>query len=231
MPKRKRDGKNRASRFRPYKKTRKVRKYPNLPLGGNPTSKTVRLRYCEEISIDANDSTIAVHPFRANGMYDPNCTVGSGHQPMGMDQQLTYYDHFTVIGAVCEMRYVPNGANNQRPAYFGIALADDSTVLNGMSKNTLLETRLKTYPGVAGAVNLNWTQIRRMGFSAKKFFKKSSIVDSALYRGSAAGDPTEQAYFIPWVYNIAGVDPTALNFLITIEYIAVLTEPKVLPGS
>lgn len=226
MPKRK----HAATRTQRGRSGKKSRRYPDLPLGGNPTSKTVRLRYCEEISIDANNSTISTHPFRANGMFDPNAH-GVGHQPMGFDQQMLYYDHFTVIGAKAEMRYVPNGTSNQRPAYFGIALTDDSTVLNGMSKSTLMETRLKTYPGVAGAVDLNWSQIRRMGFSAKKYFKKSAIVDDTGYRGSAAADPVEQAYFVPWVYNIASVDPTPLNFLITIEYIAVLTEPKTLTGS
>lgn len=227
MPKRKHAATKIQRSFRSRKKTRR---YPDLPLGGNPSSKTVRLRYCEEIAIDANGSVISTHPFRANGMFDPNAH-GVGHQPMGFDQQMSYYDHFTVIGSKCEMRYLPNGTNNQRPAYFGVALADDSTVLNGLNKNNLLETRLKTYPGVAGAVNLNWTQIRRMGFSAKKFFKKSAVVDDTGYRGSASADPVEQAFFIPWVYNIAGVDPSALNFLITIEYIAVLTEPKVITGS
>lgn len=63
-------------------------------------------------------------------------------------------------------------------------------------------------------------------FSAKKFFGTKNIVGKDLYRGSTSASPTEEAYFQIWVASIAGGDPTTMNFLLEIEYIAVLTEPK-----
>lgn len=46
--------------------------------GGFGKFKFAKLKYCEEITINAGIASCAVHAFRANCMYDPNST-GVGH--------------------------------------------------------------------------------------------------------------------------------------------------------
>ncbi len=228
MPKRKRNDAAKKIQRR-FKRTRKSR---YIPLNF-PNSKMVRLRYVQEISIDPNDSTISTYTFSANGMFDPDVTsVIAGHQPKCFDQYMgVMYDHYTVIGSKCTVKYVSSSRSDATPGYFGVALTDSNLTLNGRSKTEVMETKNTSKFGVTGNSLRVRDQTRTAWFSAKKFFKKSAIIGDGTYRGTATSNPSEEANYQIWMFNIGGNDPAVGNFLVTIDYLACLSEPKVVGSS
>ena len=117
--------------------------------------------------------------------------------------------------------------------YFGILL-DDNQLMEDTTGQAVIESAQGRNFAITG-LTTNYTggksPVMTKHFSAKKFFKKSSVVNSDLYRGSYVANPTERANFGVWAASIAGNDPGAQYFLVEIEYIAVLTERKHLPTS
>lgn len=213
---------------------RRSRYHKRLPLAGMPKSKMVRLRYCQEITLNPTSVNPAVNDFRANDLRDPDFT-GGGHQPSGFDQMMPFYDHFTVVGSKISMKFIPTTAGNLVPGYFGIALTDAIGRVGTLgSSDAILESRIcgKSYK-VGGSYNSQDTKSPTVykSFSASKFFGKKAIVGADQYRGNTATSPTEEAIFECWASSAGLNDPDAMTFLITIDYIAVLTEPKSIPQS
>lgn len=221
-------------------RTKRVRRNPmtsrSLVLSGFPTSKVVRLRYVTQTALDSNPLTlpIATVVYRANDMFDPEVALG-GHQPMGFDQWMALYDHFTVIGSKISVKFINNTNGARVPGLCGIMLNDTTRIGQGNSITTLeqlLENRYRTgvtLGNIAG--DMRQTVTKTMRFSSRRFFRKKAIVGDDLYRGSRTSSPQEDAVFEVFYTTIGSNDPTVINLLVTIEYIAVLTEPVALQQS
>lgn len=202
-----------------------------LPPVGMPSKKLVRLRYCDEIVLDPTAGAINVYNFSANGMYDPDITAVLGHQPLYFDQYMANYDHFCVIGSKIKVTCIPTGngdSGSRFPGAFGINLSDDST-FSYTSFAQIVESNqnrghYRSYNNVLTGAN---TAGRRPSitrkFSAKKFFN-NALADSN--KGTVATNPSDQAYFQVWAASVDANDPSRTAFLVEIEYIAILSEPK-----
>lgn len=221
---------------RKYKGKFKRRYYmPRAARGGFPTFKKSRHRYVQEITLNAAANDIDKYVFRANCMYDPSLT-GIGHQPMGFDQHMQFYDHFTVIGSRIKVQFVDANTSVSNPPFFGVLLSDNGTrSTDAADVNSLLEQwgtgRVVQAGRVYGPQMSTYQTAAYKKFSAKRFFHKKAIVGSADYRGSATASPNEQAYFEVFVASAAGLDPGEIKFLVTIDYICVYTERKPIAGS
>lgn len=245
MPKYARRRVNRRKRpVRPRKAlARYRRKMPlyKLPLGGYGRSKMVRLRYVETITLNPGLGALAQYVFNANDMRDPNAT-GIGHQPRGFDEAMLGYEHFTVVGSKITAAIVPQISgqvqDTQTPFVWGINVCPVSALGGGVSTvDEILETkdakgyRIAGQNTGAGAYRKGVSMTRY--FSARKFFSKKEIVASGIYRGNVSQSPAELAHFIIWGGPLDGaaVNPDAQPILVTIDYLAVLTEPKALQSS
>jgi len=234
--------KKRSFKKRRFIRRRRFSRRKHLPLGGLPNIWKARLRYCSQLIFDASSPTSSpfsngcyINTIRANSVYDPELT-GVGHQPQGLDQLFTWYNHATVIGAKCSMTPIPSTVSNVIPGYYGILLSDDGqTVVSKVDINALLEDKaLKTRrPQLAGFAydTMRGNATKTAKFSAKKFFRKPNIVGDALYRHDSAGNPEEQAFFECYHAPVDTNNPGASIFLVEVEYIVVFTEPKTLPQS
>lgn len=221
---------------RSYKRTRYNRKrVSHIAFGGQPSSKLVKLRYCEEISLNAATGSITYNDFCANGMYDPNLT-GTGHQPLGYDQLMAYYDHYTVIGSKITAQFVSTTGTNATPSYLAIGLYDTTAQpANYSSVEHMLESRRITMSpastGAASYIKTNINEGRVVKYcSPKKFFNRSPKGDSTL-KGGVTSNPSDLAVFSVIVGSVSGNDPSAVSLLITIDYIAIVSEPKLLSQS
>lgn len=203
------------------------------PLGGMPKSKTVRLRYVQEFSLNGGaGGAAAVQHFRANCLRDPDNT-GVGHQPKHYDQLMAFYSHFTVVGSKITVKEVCASTTNQQPYAWGICLDRDvSTTVTGDSIQDILENvqgQNKAYR--IGGIQAHENTTLSKSFSARKYFGVKNIVGKSMYKGDNSNSPDEQAHFAVWCAGTNGQDAGAAAFICIIDYIAVLTEPIDVIGS
>lgn len=211
------------------------------PLAGYPKSKLIRLRWVENVVLDPATGSLDVKYFACNGMTDVTGT-SSGHQPRGFDQQMLGYQHYTVIGAKFNARLVPQVSagvvDSQTPFVWGVGVMPTASITGLTSPEEIIESRLggTTYR-LAGVNNTYGSGITAPSltrvFSTKKYFNKTAVVGTPGYEGYTSANPTELAFFTLWGGPSGGaaVNPDAQNFIVTIEYLAVLSEPKILTNS
>lgn len=215
------------------KKTKRKRKYiakPSMIIGGFPKTQMVRLRYCQEVTLDAVANGIAQHQFRCNSVYDPDYT-GVGHQPMNFDIWSSVYDHYTVIRSRCKATPIIDTTTQVLPGYFGVMLTSDvggtSTLANVTSifENKLTSgkwvisgnvTRTGQYPSISGVNSY---------FNSKKMFGVKDPQDGAAYGAVVTNNPNKDAYFCVYQASMGGSNPGAMSVLVEIEYDVLFDEP------
>lgn len=226
----------RTFRKQAKRRTRRRRKNPKkLTLTGFPKQKVVRLRYVQEITLTTPSTTGLSKslPFVANGLYSPYYPASvTSHQPKGFDQWMQLYAHYNVLGSKCSMRMVSSGTDG---FIWGVTRTATPNELDGKSLEYILEARMTKGYAIAGnyARNNNTpTSTTRMAkFSQKKQFGKNSTSMSQLI-GTASNNPAEGTIFECWMVPAAAASAAnSANFIITIDYIALLTEQKILPQS
>lgn len=227
-----------TKRKRRYRGRRKRRAFSGRPsnMPGFPTTKIVKHRYCDTISLDPGfGPTPAVHAFHANDLFDPDYTTSSGgdHQPLGFDQWAQFYNHYCVIGALITVQIMPT-SNSSVPLLAGVYLSDDAVVPTDVT--TLIEQGLGVYRMMGPVTNSPGIQRpMRIGYSAKKFFSITDVKDNIARIGALAvtsGGPSDKAFFNVWAASSSsGSDPNPLSALITIDYVTLWSEPKSIPQS
>ncbi len=205
-----------------------------LLLEGFPKQKLVKLRYCEEVTMDPSVGASSSINFGANTLWRPNITTPQAHDPMGFDQWAQIYTKYTVLGAKCTMKPVTTTSANVIPGYYGILLTTNSGgVAQFTTIENILESKLVTRPKSAGiqSAYLPGNPVAVKRFSSKKFFGIKNPQDGSAYSALTTAHPTQLAYFNVWAASIQGNDPGIQNYLITIEYIALMHDPVTLDGS
>lgn len=200
--------------------------------------KLVRLRYCHEGVLDPASASIAIGKYKANSIFQPQSGGSGDHAPMGSDQWSAIYNHVTVIGSKITVRFINNGITNLVPGYAGVTLMDASASMDSFSSMAIMETRFRSskinLPGiVAYGAGPSSTGIytSHAKFSAKRFFGTKWLTGVSPYRGSFLSDPTEQAWYAIWCTSAGANNPGAITTMVQIDYLCLLTEPKLLPIS
>lgn len=214
---------------RRYKKHRK--KYRSRIPRQLITNRFARtFKYCETLTFNPGAGTAAINSFSANGMFDPNIT-GTGHQPVGFDELVgIMYSHYTVIAARITCHYSTDGTSGSTAANrVGISIRD---VDGYAGTGTLLIEQGRTRWGTVAPVGSNNQKIIKNSCNIGRFLGRTNVMSDPELKGTVSTNPTEQAYFIVWV---AGIDDTndagAVYVTTEIDYIAILTEPKLLASS
>lgn len=221
MPKRKRGGRGYRARKRRRFARRKPKMYRELGILG--TKHKVNLVYSEPFTLNPGAAgTAAVQVYRLNGMYDPNVT-GVGHQPRGFDQLMALYDHFVVINCKAEVRFW--NADNTYGHMVCTHIQDDSTVATDpqdiLERKTVQKKMCATR---AGGID-NLTMVRSV--NPNRFLGRTKPLSDPELKGSAAGDPTEQAYLHISCFPMqSGADSGGGYGYIRLTYTAILIEPQ-----
>lgn len=228
---------NRKPKRRVPKKTRargratpKYKSGRTMQVGRSPFAKSqvVRLRYCELVSINPPGVAASSYIFSANGVYDPNIT-GTGHQPIGFDEWMLRYNHFTVLGSKMTARFTGQSAAVTDQIFVAVLLKASPTI-DTNNFETLVEQNGGKYKFVSGITGANASKVCVSKFSPKKFFSISNP-DQSQYRGDAANNPNEQAYYHLIAASTNFQDPVSMAITVVIDYMVLFTEPKPLSGS
>ncbi len=194
-----------------------------------PASSSKKLPYFEPgFSLAGTAGVIQQYAFTANGLYDPNIT-GTGHQPLGFDTMMLYYEQYTVLRSRITINFAGNGT---QPCTVALCLAPDTTAL---ALPDVIENGLVVYKSVDGRGNGGYGTGQRLGSlslacDVAKYFgratKRELLDDPNLY-GTVATNPTEQVYFIITMFGFGGLtDNTSCSFQAVIEYDACFWEPR-----
>ena len=214
---------------RRYKKKKTYRKRAkkyalNKTVGNTPIPKNFKttMRYVETLALNPGAGTNATYVFSANGMNDPNIT-GGGHQPRGYDQIMAMFNHYTVIGSRILIQATNRDSGNG--CVLGIATRGNFTTEASIAE--YVEQAKCSYKpiGPIGSPPVSVTA----SVAPKRFLGLPARDD--LMRGTVSTNPAEQCYYHVFAGNPGGIDVGIVDVLVTIEYIAVFSEPKDLLAS
>lgn len=192
-----------------------------------------RLLYAEvALQVQGAAGLLGNYFFSANGMFDPNIT-GTGHQPMGFDQMMLMYNHYTVVSS----KITVVAANNSAAATsgdVGLYLSPDTVSITNPSQ--LIENGYFVWKpmlpinifGSIATLNLNCNV---SAYFARDGNKRELLEDTELY-GTASANPTDQVYFAVCTWDGSGaVNTITTLFRVEIEYEAIFWEPRKLTQS
>lgn len=211
-----------GSLFKKKKRRRQINTSA-LPLGQKFLFKT---RYFDNVELDPTTGGIpSEYVFRLNSLYDPDYT-NIGHQPMGFDQIMPMYNHYTVIGIKATIIW-----SNHDPNYNQIVVAQVRDV--GFANTNI--------PEIIENGNVNWSiiapkqggpTVKKMvlNISPSKFFGKQ-VTKDLIYAGDVTNNPSEQLYLHLVGGPMDTVDASPIHISILLEYTSMLTEPKQLGQS
>lgn len=208
--------KNYQKRKRTYRKKRNlvVAIAPGnqqLPL---PNRMLVKMRYCQQLYLDASSSSASTWTFALNGLFDPDVTA-TGHQPMGFDQFSALYQYYKVLGTRVRLEACGATITTTSENYVGIQFHENlsyvpSDIMQIVERGREVHRLLGNQTNQA-KLAMNW--------SAKKWYGKKvySGYDTA---GSIAANPSELAYCSVFVTRAENHEnPDGLSLLLTFDYI------------
>jgi len=186
-----------------------------------PASIKKRLRYSTTFNLSSVSGAVASYVFRANDLFDPDFT-GTGHQPMGFDQLMVWYNHFCVVESRIIAIFRNTSANTCTccvrvdGASAPITVIDRIIEIGGCAIDDL---------GITGSssdmkelrLNANIPKLQGVSLSA--------ITSDPALRGDAATSPTEVTYFHVHLWNSVAVSVGAQVDIILEQY-AYFMEPR-----
>jgi len=217
--------KKKRSYGRKKKSYRKRRSSSNSLAMYRPLRRTqvFKTRYVDRVEIDPGTvGTPAVHFFSCNGLFDPDIT-GSGHQPIGFDQMVgTLYDHYTVIGARISIQ-----AQNVDTTYSQtvVITVQDNSVAD-TDFRSVLENGNTKYMFLAPGGSGGNSKTLKANINPNKFLGRAKPMSEDDLRGTASANPVEQCFFGIYAFPDDAANSSPVRCLVTIDYLAILTEPK-----
>lgn len=167
--------------------------------------------------------------FSANGLYDPNIT-GTGHQPMGFDQLMLFFEQYTVVTSKITITTYQASAAPLRAA---VALTPDTTAITDpirIMENGLIRS------AVIGRADVN-TVVKTMNLACNvaKYMGRNmnlrELVQDVTLSGTAAANPTEQVYYTLYAWDPFLGAVAGMYFDVVLEYDAIFWEPRKLAVS
>jgi len=192
----------------------------DLPLF--PEKKRARLKYYDEVSFTGSASNlVAAYVLSANGIFDCDVT-GTGHQPTGFDQMMTFYNHYTVLRS--RIQVVFNNTLVSTPIRAGLLVSGSTTVTTdyrAVVENGAAEFCQLSPSGVSG-----FGCTLKANVDAGRFQAVDDVMDDPNMRGDAASNPTEQAYYHLMIWNTQTTTAPTAILAFMVEYDVVFHEPR-----
>lgn len=194
-----------------------------------PKRMMVKMRYCDNLTLDPTTGAVAVHRYCANGVYDPDQS-GVGHQPLGHDQWSQFYERYTVVGSKITATFVNTASGATAPSVCGIAITENSSFTPTLSE--LRERGNNVWKYVNTGTGSKPTTIQKT-CSVKRWKGIKDLLSEQDYSGlCTTSNPAEQLHY--QVFCAAGgnaVDAAYHIVNIMIEYIVCYHTPIQVNGS
>lgn len=180
------------------------------------------LRYATNVGIAVSGGAVTTHVFRANDLFDPDYTA-TGHQPMGFDQMMVFYNHFHVTRSSIKVV-----ANNTAAGCIHAGVRVDASLTPLTSADQIREfggctieiLEAKNTYGCAKEFSMSADINRLQGI-----WPRSAIVADAALGGDAGTSPVENTYYHVFAYDPNSISGT-VNYDVIIEFEAIFSEPR-----
>jgi len=159
--------------------------------------------------------------FRANDLFDPDFT-GTGHQPMGFDQMMVFYNHFAVEKCMIKVQAQNLSSNTCHVAMRLDANSTPLTVPDQLLEFGGLTTDVLEGKGVYGA---NKAFMLACDIPVVQGIPRRNITTDPNLRGDAATSPIEITYFHLLAWDPLG-NSGSCDFDVTLEFQAWFMEPR-----
>ncbi len=166
--------------------------------------------------------------FIANGVYDPDIT-STGHQPMGFDQMMLFYEQYTVLASTIRLTAKCDTAGVA--PVFCVYLSPDTSVLT--TSYQIIEN------GLVSKVNLNNYGVTgnmkelTLDCDVPNYFGRTQdqILNDPTLAGAAASNPSEGVYYILSTWDMVLSGSCTVYCTVDIVYDVVFWEPRKLTAS
>lgn len=191
----------------------------SIPLFAARTTK--HLRYSTNLQLVSTAGAVASYVFAANGLYDPDIT-GVGHQPMGFDEMMLYYNHYTVTHA--NFQVVAKGVSASKMT---ICLRQDASSTPITVIDRIVELGGAVYDYLEVTSSFGATKRVQMALDIAKIqgISRTALTADSSLRGTSAANPSELTYAHVQLWDSAAQSGT-VNFDVVIDFIAIFTEPR-----
>jgi len=186
-----------------------------------PASITRRLRYSGSASLTSTSGAVATYVFRANDLFDPDYT-GTGHQPMGFDQLMLWYNHFCVVAAKIIVTFRNTSAN-----FATCCVRVDGAATPLTTIDRIIEVGGAAMDDLGYLTSANDIKKLTLAIDIAKLqgVSRAAITADPTLRGDAATSPTEITYFhIHSWSTLAGT--TGVEIDVVLEQLAHFMEPR-----
>jgi len=192
-----------------------------------PASIKKRLRYSTTFSGATTSGAItSTQVFRANDLFDPDFT-GTGHQPMGFDQLMTWYNHFTVVWA--KITIVAKNSTGSAPTVC-LRIDGDSTPITVIDRIVEIGGCVTENLEVKGSYGANKTLSLIANIPKLQGVNEAAVTANPSLQGNAAASPAEVSYFHITMWDTAGTTGS-MEVDVILEQIAIFVEPRNLTES
>lgn len=169
-----------------------------------------------------------------NGAFDPNVT-GVGHQPIGFDQMMLFYEHYCVISSRIESRWKSEGKSD---AEVGVYLSPDAVASTDVDKAIENgQIKFTNCLGDLGTANYRVPSAASVALACdltKEFGRSRSaknLIDDDTMCGTVTANPAEQTYFGLTAWG--SPQGTSMNLYVSfvVSYDIIFFEPRKLASS
>jgi len=194
---------------------------PWMPLF--PATVVKQLRYSSNFSLNSTSGVPAWYVFRANDLFDPDFS-GTGHQPMGFDQMMVFYNHFCVMESYITCVF-KNTSLASTVAQVGIRQDASSSTLSIIPE--IIEFGGLVMDTLEGKSTYGADKCLKLALDVGKLqgVNRKALTADPTLRGDAATSPTEVTYFHVGLWDSAGVSQTC-NVDVILEQRAYFMEPR-----
>lgn len=180
------------------------------------------LYHVSNLSMNPGAASVTHQVYNMSSLYDPDFT-GVGHQPLGFDQLMPLYDHYTVTSCLAEVTFFNTSHTD---AYFAIiSVRDESAADNDL--DAAVENGRSSHCLVAPASSGGCVRTLTIGCNQSEFFGRP-VLNGDKYQGTIAASPADAAWLHISVKVLGGADVSTCYATVKLTYKARLSEPKLL---
>jgi len=203
-----------------------------LPLLGDKFEMKRMLYNDARFEFSSVGGILKTHYFRANDVYDPDAT-GAGHQPIGFDQAMLFWEQFAVFGSKITVTFFSNSAQAVRVGIFLNPDQTDPATFNSLMENGLVKTTVVQGDPAQSSGSMQCKSVS-MNFSSIKYYQyknKETYFANINFIGTVASSPTELAYFGVFAYDFTGANNFDVFYDVTLSYDVRFQEPRKITSS